>query len=1476
MGKTVYLRKTTTVLLIIMLVLGLFPLSFQSRVAQAANWPYGTELVANGSFEQIVSGFPANWTPMSTGTSSYMPLDTSLKTHGMQGLKITDDGVGGSREVGVKSDPIPIRYGDTYKAEVKLNLSQGEVHLLVRTYDSSGNQSTQQYITDSTSAAGWQTLSVTFTPPQSHSATAVIRVYERTSTAPTQSTIDEVTMRLSGNLVSNGGFEIDPGTPTGFPVGWLPSVTGNTASVTTETSSAYVSAGSRSVKMVDNSSAIGQVGIKTDYIPIRPGETFDIRVRAKVVQGTIAVLARSFDSNGNFDQIPGTLITADNDWQTVSFSYTPKAPFTSTFVLQIYERSDTSPTTAYVDEVSVTSNELLFNPSFEAGTGTLPEGWSVSGSPAGGVTWVTSPNPIDHGSKAVKITESANTTLELQSLPVKHRLGSTYTASVKANVTSGKATLTLQALNWGGLVLTEYVSTVQSNASVSGWQTLTATVAPPNWAYYVRVILTTDSASADTVVFDSAQLRFGWPITSPGDETMPFRPANMAVSEQNPPDFSWTYVNGADKYELQIASDASFSTIVYSKEEIPLNLFNLPSTLTAGSSYYWRVRYHFPQGWSTWSDGRQFRLKSNAVAFTVPDIETLMNNVTTGRPRILTTSDTPTLTAFRNLKDAEGKAVFDQAKAIVDYRIDNNISPPSEPAAGSSVDVVDAVALTETTIISAGALVYLITNETKYRDFTKQRLMNIITWDPNGSTNYQNADRSFREIALVTAVAYDWMNGAFNNTEKAQLASAIYARTQQLYDDILNASSLYKDPYYSHGWTAAGYVTIIATAMMHDTNVVNGAPMSDHAKKWFRESLPVRINMYPPIGGEEGGWATGTGYWEVSHQADKRVADVLQVAAGINLYNKAFSRNEQYLVPYFMPVGSPSGQFGDTSENPMLAQTVNLLRRQAQVYHTPFTQWSAAAAGVSLDPYKLFSYAHGDDDVEKRPPFELPSARWQKDVGWVAMHSSLYDPERISLYFKSSAYGSYNHNHADQNSFTINAFGEKLAIDAGYYDSYNSNFHNNYYRTTLAHNAITYDTNKGQKINSMKASGRIVGFASSQAFDGTVGDATTAYNQESAQPGWGLDLAKRGIIYVKPNAFVVIDKLDAKGSASSSFEYLLHADNSLTLDGTETVKKEATITKNNAAMKAKIQYPAPQSSTVTSNFTNASDGTIVPGIVKPLQRHAKFTFPAASTQTIISTYQPYRVGPGSAPSAITVQNHPINQPIYQSLTFADGTIVYVRLTGSGLITVDSNFKFDGMAAVVRGSNVLLLDGVRLEKDGVTLLQSNVPATIALSGSELSISGDAPELLVQVNTAATTLVDETYTAVSSGGTVTAGMSARGVHWTKTGSVMTIQSESGRHFKLSSVSAPGPKTSVNLIVKINGTVVDTHALSAHGTYDGGTASYGQLTSIPAGTYTIVSAPAGLILEEGGVVTGTKTFDESPWVILNGAGGELLLTQ
>ncbi|MGH8019091.1 MAG: heparinase II/III domain-containing protein [Opitutaceae bacterium] len=140
----------------------------------------------------------------------------------------------------------------------------------------------------------------------------------------------------------------------------------------------------------------------------------------------------------------------------------------------------------------------------------------------------------------------------------------------------------------------------------------------------------------------------------------------------------------------------------------------------------------------------------------------------------------------------------------------------------------------------------------------------------------------------------------------------------------------------------------------------------------------------------------------------------------------------------------------------------------------------------------------------------MPRSRWYRDIDWVTMHSDLADPERVSFYFKSSPYGSHNHSHADQNSFVLNAYGEALAIDAGYYDAYGTPHDVTLTRQTLAHNAITHGGGFGQPIFDITARGDVTGFVTSATVDACTGDATAAYKG-------ALDRAVRRVIYLRPD-----------------------------------------------------------------------------------------------------------------------------------------------------------------------------------------------------------------------------------------------------------------------------------------------------------------------------------------------------------------------
>jgi subtilisin-like proprotein convertase family protein len=100
---------------------------------------------------------------------------------------------------------------------------------------------------------------------------------------------------------------------------------------------------------------------------------------------------------------------------------------------------------------------------------------------------------------------------------------------------------------------------------------------------------------------------------------VPVSPAAAArVSPR--PRFSWGAVPNAVTYELQIASDASFATVVLNQTGLTAITFT-PATLnlTAGSTYYWRVRGVSACGNAPYSAGSAFQvaaLNCTAVAAT--------------------------------------------------------------------------------------------------------------------------------------------------------------------------------------------------------------------------------------------------------------------------------------------------------------------------------------------------------------------------------------------------------------------------------------------------------------------------------------------------------------------------------------------------------------------------------------------------------------------------------------------------------------------------------------------------------------------------------------------------------------------------------------------------------------------------------------------------------------------------------------------
>ena len=149
------------------------------------------------------------------------------------------------------------------------------------------------------------------------------------------------------------------------------------------------------------------------------------------------------------------------------------------------------------------------------------------------------------------------------------------------------------------------------------------------------------------------------------------------------------------------------------------------------------------------------------------------------------------------------------------------------------------------------------------------------------------------------------------------------------------------------------------------------------------------------------------------------------------------------------------------------------------------------------------------------------SSAYFSDIGWVVFHKQLGDTKGdLQFMFKSSPYGSYSHSFADQNTFTLEAYGEPLAISSGYRPWYGSIHHSQYTKTTQAHNGLLVN-GQGQIPQSLAAKGNILSFINGQSFDYTAGDAAQAYSRSL------LDRYVRHAVYLRPDLYVVFDDVAA-------------------------------------------------------------------------------------------------------------------------------------------------------------------------------------------------------------------------------------------------------------------------------------------------------------------------------------------------------------
>ncbi len=631
------------------------------------------------------------------------------------------------------------------------------------------------------------------------------------------------------------------------------------------------------------------------------------------------------------------------------------------------------------------------------------------------------------------------------------------------------------------------------------------------------------------------------------------RPTDCAVVEQSPPDFGWPSTGGSYQLTL-IYPNGTTKSVTTSK-----NWANWSEVLPAGT-YKWQVTSN-----GTASRTREFTVPANATSFLVPAMSTVLSGLSsTARPRGL--PDSATLATMKSQRSSAVDALLSDVK-----RKSREALPG--PTGGNGT------LYSESALRAMAAAVY--SPQKVYQKEAARRLMNLASWDPRGATSYAKDVEGARAVAWALAVGYDWLYSQLSSSQRTQILSVLKTRVGDMHDSVM--ASIERHPRDSSGNQSLVITAVIATLL---------APDLSDATTWLNATLPLALNAINPWAGSEGGFSNSQaqGLWDVGGQLVPWY--ILRWATGIDVAKKAWVKNWARYMAYYAPVGTPSQVFGDGFELDLGENGARFGKGYTFFSPTPLGRWYASKLSGENQTQLEYLMAPPADFTTASFPASTPNTLVLPAIGQIAMHSDLADPARTSIYFKSSPapYGAFDHSHADQNSFVVNAGGERLAIETGYYDGYKTAHWSEWYHQTRAKNAITYDGGKGQAFYEQDGKmgyGKLSRHVRGADYEIVTGDATQAY-------GGALTKAERSLVFLRPNLILVYDNLAS--NIGRQWEWNIHSLNAMNVVSGSKVS----IQNNGQTLCVDVLKGPPTRFEQTDRFT------VDPSTLRPRQWHGRF------------------------------------------------------------------------------------------------------------------------------------------------------------------------------------------------------------------------------------------------------------------------------
>jgi hypothetical protein len=754
------------------------------------------------------------------------------------------------------------------------------------------------------------------------------------------------------------------------------------------------------------------------------------------------------------------------------------------------------------------------------------------------------------------------------------------------------------------------------------------------------------------------------------------------------PFFHWTRNLGQAR--LEYSRDPSFPADKTTTVETTRN-WHVPDTVLAPGDWYWRIYRDSPLT-SSYTSTEKIIIPPEAHQYLGRPIPLAQLNQ---RPH-------PRLVPAKQAGDEQVQGVLvSRAKSLYQQGIpdDPPAYAPGNPDWPTWIDwygkVHGGITSRAGRRLQDMAALYVRTRDPQVRDWLKEMALKAAIWDPMGGSSIKGGDIGFQHLLRGLNWSYDALHEDLTPAERDQLRGMLIRRAE-IFWDYLNPFRFGRE-FNNHAW-------LCALALGESGLLLAGE--YEPATDWAQYVYDLYCGLFLCSLGYQGDNNEGIAYWGYGLGFIIEYADTMKHVCDLDLFQHPWLYQTARFPMYTCPPGAWAVSFADTG------------KPNHGIFGPAYAGQVGRLAVRTKDPYALW-YAGGtanETGFEPKPPLDLPQSIFYRFIGWGVFNTSLLSgAEGVTVAMHSGTFWA-GHQHEDQNAFVIHAYGEKLAIDSGYYDWYGSPHFKNYSTLTRAHNAILVN-GQDQKSRRAGCDGVMKTWFDSPGFGVMVGDASDPDMYAGALKQWD-----RRVLFIKPGLVVVHDVLQA-AQGPAQYDWLLHT---VAPIETEAKTQSFRFTSGKAGLSGRFITPADVGMKVVKGYP-----------VEPVDGYSTRPVPPekyAHEWTLWATPRQQRQTEDFL-AAMQVQQQGAAPANFESLAVRGGLGVRLKSEGEtsdvlfrardakGTMTAGTMTSNGELAALTTGAGnrplrALCLGGTQLKGAGLSFVEANAPVDFAWVANDL--------------------------------------------------------------------------------------------------------------------------------------------------------------